>query len=148
MKFQFRLQKLLDYRSQLKVKARQDYELALSHVQKAKNELKEVTDSISQTYNYIGGLIDEGESRRAFVSQAEAYIRGQKSKVGLLQNRINDLQLVAEDKKQILVNKALEEKVLEKLRTRSFEAFQKQEAKREAKRVDDLVIMSQGRRSK
>ncbi len=148
MKFQFRLQKLLDYRSQLKVKARQDYELALSHVQKAKLELQEVFDSISQTYNYIGGLVGEGQSRRAFVSQAEAYIRGQKSKVGLLQNRINDLQLIAEDKKRILVSKALDEKVLEKLRNRSFEAFQKQEAKREAKRVDDLIIMSQGRRNR
>ena len=151
MKFKFRLQKLLEYREQLKKEAEQEYQAAMSDLALAEKKLQDLFDSIHNSFQYIGnpaqGNVELSKSSVGLVNYTEGYIRGQKYKVELQKQQINELQLIAEDKKEKMVELATDFHVLEKLRERSFEEFKQERRRKETKEIDDLVVMTHGKKA-
>jgi flagellar FliJ protein len=145
MKFKFRLQKLLEYREQIKKEAEQDYQSALSDVNLAEHELERLFETVHNSYQYIGNSINQkvsaGRSSIGLVNYTEDYIRGQKYQIELQKQRINELKSIAEKKREVMVELATDFHVLEKLKDKSYEEYKVQLKKLEAKEIDDLVTM-------
>lgn len=143
MKFEFRLQKLLEYREQLKKEAEQAYQEALSNVALAEEELKEIEQSIVESFNYIGQAIHSNDKKlkMGLASQAENYIRGQKYQARLQNQSIHELKLIVEQKREKLTRLAVDFHALEKVREKKYEEFKQKEKKKEAQKVDELVTM-------
>ncbi|MBX9767840.1 MAG: flagellar export protein FliJ [Bdellovibrionales bacterium] len=139
MKFQFRLEKVLKFRSVEVDLAKRDFLAAMVHVDKAKADLVRMeeilTKSIERRFETSKGggqVVDQ-------LSQVQKFIDGQKIRIKNQAKTLAGFESIAEAKREILKLAVQNEKILEKLKDRKKEQFRIERKKLEIKNIDDLV---------
>lgn len=137
MPFKFSMQKVLDYREQLEeeakvrlAKAENDLRIAESKFEKIKTELKEAESQC------IGKVMNSGE--RWIHDQ---YLKGLRKDIeeAVMQTRL--MRQVAEESRKYLAMRAMDKKLLDKLKERQKRQFDRHELKQEQIFNDEIATI-------
>jgi flagellar protein FliJ len=139
MKFDFPYEKLLDHRKTLEEIARKEFMIAKGKVDDAEAELRKMYDDVTASRQRAGDLAQEGGTQGASLVQVHDFIEGQKVRINRQREKIQQLMIEAEEKKEALVEAAKETKTLEKLKERRYKEFKLAAKKKELKEVDEMV---------
>lgn len=141
MRFNFRLEKILRQRRVEQDLAQREYLIAQNEVQDQLAHIKGLYAALdaarlkSEEIQLCGG---ECTSK---LMQIEEYMLGQKVKIQNERQRARELMQIAEEKHEILIEKAQSYKAIEKLKENKKEEFKKEKNKKEIKEMNDLVAM-------
>ena len=139
MKFDFPYEKLLDHRRTLEEIARKEYMLAKGKVDDAEADLRKMYDEVTASRQRAADLAQQGGAQGASLVQVHEFIEGQKVRILRQREKIQQLMVEAEAKKEFLVEAAKETKTLEKLKERRYKEFKLQVKKKELKEIDEIV---------
>jgi flagellar FliJ protein len=144
MAFRFRYESLLSYRRHLKEKAEVDLGMARRRLQEARTSLK--TDR-----GRLEGVGKSFESRmKNRMSAGEIknhvdFLAHLKGRIKVQELNVDRLEGVARNKKEELLKKAKEYKVIEKLKEKDLQAWQQGQLQREQKRMSEVAVTRHGR---
>ena len=138
MPFQFKMQKVLDYREQLEEEAKVDLALKQRLLEDARALFERLKDELRQSEDRLfqSALAPQGE--RWLMEQ---YVKGLKGDVAnaALQARMHE-QLVDEARK-LLAARAIERKLLEKLKERQNQQYLREEQLKEQRVNDETATL-------
>jgi flagellar FliJ protein len=139
-KFKFAFDKLLDHKRTLEDVARREYFDAQRLVDLAKEELEEMYKRIDESRVRAHDIETAGGRQAPTLSQIDEFINLQKIRIERHRLKIRELNAVAEQKQELLIEAAKERKTLEKLREKRMEEYDLQAKLAEMKEVDELVV--------
>ncbi len=139
MKFDFPYEKLLHHRKTLEEIARKEYMIAKGKVIDAEGDLRKMYDDVTASRQRASDLALKGGAQGASLVQVHDFIEGQKVRILRQREKIQQLMLEAEEKKEALVEAAKETKTLEKLKERRYKEFKLAAKKKELKEVDEMI---------
>lgn len=150
MGFQFKLEKVLDYRKTLRDVSQRDFQAALREVHLAEQEMEAMKESIWKSEiqrSEISCASPETIERNQAVTlqQIHLFIDLTKVKIVRQQKRIDALKAAAEELRVLLAEKAIEVKTMERLREKQKQSYLQERSLSESKEVDDLIVMRNGR---
>lgn len=136
MAFHFRMQKVLDYREQLEEEAKVRYANAAARHQKSREHLEAITSELKAA-----------EAKGAEVMQAaerwlhDQYVKGLRADhaAAALQERM--LAQMEEEARAFLAARAIDRKMLEKLKDRQKNQYNRAEQKQELKFNDEIATI-------
>ena len=136
-KFQFRLQRILDYREQIEEQAKMRLAKILSLI----SQKKEQINQYEQEFEQISKMISMGN-----LSENSLWLYKESEKnillsIDQLKKELKDLSQKAEILRQDLILKTIERKKLEKLKQKDHERFIYEEQKREQKEIDEISTL-------
>ena len=138
MPFHFKMQKVLDYREQLEEEAKVDLALKQRLLEESRALFEQLKTELRQSENrlYQAALAPQGE--RGLMEQ---YIKGLKGDVAnaAMQTRMHE-QLVEEARK-LLAARAIERKLLEKLKERQNLQYLREEQLKEQRVNDETATL-------
>lgn len=136
MAFKFKMQKVLDYRQQLEEEAKVRLADAQNNLLRCRRTLEE-----------LGTRIAEAESKAYEVSQPgerwlhDQYLKGLRSDHRALAMQERMLAQIAEEARRALAERAIDRKVLEKLKEKHKIQFTRQEQKQELNFNDEIATI-------
>ncbi len=136
-KFQFRLQRILDYREQIEEQAKMRLAKILSLISQKKEQINQYEQELEQ----ISKMISMGN-----LSENSLWLYKESEKnillsIDQLKKELKDLSQKAEILRQDLILKTIERKKLEKLKQKDHERFIYEEQKREQKEIDEISTL-------
>ncbi|WP_461833006.1 flagellar export protein FliJ [Desulfothermus sp.] len=136
-KFQFRLQRILDYREQIEEQAKMRLAKILSLISQKKEQINQYEQELEQ----ISKVISMGN-----LSEHSLWLYKESEKnillsIDQLKKELKDLSQKAEILRQDLILKTIERKKLEKLKQKDHERFIYEEQKREQKEIDEISTL-------
>lgn len=136
-KFQFRLQRILDYREQIEEQAKMRLAKILSLISQKKEQINQYEQELEQ----ISKMISMGN-----LSEHSLWLYKESEKnillyIDQLKKELKDLSQKAEVLRQDLILKTIERKKLEKLKQKDYERFIYEEQKREQKEIDEISTL-------
>lgn len=139
MRFNFRLQKVLDHRQSILNLAQKDFSLAQADLFEAEQTLESFINSIKSAEDRRLQLIQAGEAPAESLSQIHHYIKGMdlklESQKGVVQQKLDKV----EELRLILQERAIDCKILEKLKEKQREDFRMNQRKKEEKQISESV---------
>ncbi len=146
MAFHFKLEKALQVRRTVRDVAQRDFQEAARAVVLAEEELASLKDSIWQSELSRGEVVQgRGEQQGVKLQQTHEFIELVKIKIERQLKKIERLQAVAEEKRTVLAEKAIEVKTLERLREKKKATYIAERRAADAAELDDLLVMRHGR---
>ena len=140
MKFNFRLESVLKHRARLQEEAQLDYAEAENNVRLKMEEIKGFYKEIENARI----MRSESQSGSEFVamtlSAVEEFIKLTEVKIDRAKHEARELMQVMEEKHQILVEKARDKKVLDRLKEKKFVEFKKDLKRIETKVMDEIAM--------
>lgn len=143
VKKKFEMQQVLNYRVELeKMKkqefaaARQDLDAASDLLEQEKNEAAKLAEEFSGRQQQIDSIF-EMRLYADFFARKRDEIKEQ-------QRRVQSLDRVLEDRRGELVQATKEKKVMEQLKEKQKEAFQKEQAHKEGLLLDEIATQKKG----
>ena len=142
MKFKFPLQKVLEHRKVLEDIAQKDLQEVVAILVEAKNLLislqdqrRSAFDSAFQAQHSKSGQTSEQLKQiNGFIVGQKVHIERQKAKIQEIENRVEELR-------EILREKAVDYKIIERLRERKKTEFNEEVAKKDQKEMDEIAIL-------
>ena len=144
MGFHFRYESLLNLRMHHKERAEIEYGKARGDLLHA----EEVLQTMEKEYARLQDAFSTAMRRAAPVCEIREYadyLKSLKSRTQSQERKIQKLVDEAEAKRKELLEKTKEYKVIEKVREKDFERWQKEENALEQKRIDELAALRHGR---
>lgn len=142
MKFRFPLQKVLDHRKTLEDLAQRDFREAQAEHVRQQQILQQMFDDLHESRLEAGRVQQTGRDSaperlkhiHEFGKLQEIRIQRQKAKVG-------EAEKLVEDMREILRQKAIDLKMLERLKERRREEFLQEQRVREMKENDEISVI-------
>ena len=141
MKFKFSLEKLLQYRRQLEDLAKKDYLEVFATLEEEKAKLKSYYKATDDSRTYAQSLEVRGGRQAEGLVQSHHFIKGTAIKIELQKKNVEKIQLLVEEKLEILRQASIESKMIERLKENKKEEFKKLEKKSEQKFLDEMVTL-------
>lgn len=141
MKFKFSFQAVLRYRKTLEELAQSAYSEALAELNRQKQFLSDLFEEMAIARESAFQRQTEGGKAGPALSQIHEFLKGQDIRIEKQRIKIQECEVKVEELQEILRQKAIDHKIIEKLRERKKEEFRIEQNKLEQKRVDDLNIM-------
>lgn len=149
MKFKFPLQKVMEHRKTLENIAQRDFqEAAAEHAKQVKireameEQLRQAYDRAFQVQHSVEGSTSEQ------LKQIHDFILGQKVRIERQSAKIQECDKLVEEKREILREKAVDYKIIEKLREKRKTEFELEMRKKEQTELDEVSILRQASREK
>ncbi len=142
MKFKFGLQKVLTHRKIQEDLAQRDYQEILNILTAQQNDLQKMFNSISDARADVASL--EAKSSPGLVErvkQIHEFIKLQDIRVAQQQEKIKQTEKLVESKQEVLRQKAMDKKIIERLKEKKKRAFDEEQRKIQQKELDELVVM-------
>lgn len=139
MAFEFSFESLLRHRARIEEMARREFLEAQAIVQGTLNEIDKMYQRIDEVRNQISE--EQQGNNTNLIQQLEAFIEGQKIRIEMKRLEARQQMEVAEEKQDILTERAKEHKSLKKLKAKKYAEFKKAQKKKEAKNIEDMVTM-------
>jgi flagellar FliJ protein len=150
MKFKFPLQKVLEHRKVIEDIAQKDFQEALSAKVKEERLLEIMLEKMHEAYNeaFLRQHSKSGSTSDR-LQQIHDFILGQKVRIERQKAKIQECDKLVEAYREILREKAVEYKIIERLRERKKEEFTQEEARNEQKEMDEISVLrkAHGRRA-
>lgn len=146
MAFKFKLEKALQVRKSIRDVAQRDFQEAAREVVLAEEELAALKDSIWQSELSRGEVAQgSGGHQGVRLQQTHEFIELVKIKIERQLKKIERLQSVAEEKRTVLAEKAIEVKTLERLKEKKKATYRAERIAADAAELDDLLVMRHSR---
>ncbi|WP_022664719.1 flagellar export protein FliJ [Desulfospira joergensenii] len=143
-RFDFRLQPLLNYRTYLEQLARQDTAKARMDVMDSKNRIESLKNILAASAGRMEELVEKGVTA-SFLKQFTNYMDGAAFDMeNEIQNKAS-LEIVLEQKVEILKNKSIEKKSMERLREMRKQEYVQDMMKLEQKSLDEISSLKTAR---
>lgn len=144
MKFNFRLQKVLEHRKRLEEAAQRDFMEAKSKTIEAMRILSEMYRAIDVAREDAQVMVTSGSAPNA-LNTIDTFVIGQKIRIENHRKKIRELKADEERLQDALIEAAKERKTLEKLKENKRLEFVEELERRERLEYDDLAVMRHGR---
>lgn len=142
MKFKFNLDKVLRHRKILEDLAQKDFQEAMSQynaklaeieqMEEAKKSARETSFTLTRQ---TGGQVAES------LKQIQEFLILQDIRIARERQKLAEIEKLVEAKREVLRQKAMDKKILERLETKKREEFQAERMRREQKEIDDNSSM-------
>lgn len=143
VKKKFEMQQVLNYRVELEkmrklefAAARQDLDAAADRLEQEKSEAAKLAEEFNGRQQQIDSIF-EMRLYADFFARKRDEIKEQ-------QRRVQSLDRVLEDRRDELVQATKEKKVMEQLKEKQKEAFQKEQAHKEGLLLDEIATQKKG----
>ena len=140
MKFKFPFDHVLEFRKQNENLARLDYTESVDKLEKEKAHLKKLYAEWDGASDEIFSLQSEKSTPLARIIYLNDFLDGQKLRIDHQKLVVRNLTQIAEQKHEILIAAVKEFEIIAKLKKNKQAIFKKQESKREAKVMDEVVV--------
>lgn len=141
MKFKFSLEKVLAHRKVVENLAQKDFQDALSAFSQAEKQLENMQTQIQAAQMSTMDLMQKGGNPGPALIQVEEFVRGQKILIQMHREKLQSLEKLVEDKREILRQAALDYKIIEKMRENKFEEYKQTRLKNDQKEMDEQAIL-------
>jgi flagellar export protein FliJ len=141
MKFNFRLKTLMKQRKVEQDVAQREYSEAQHNVTLQLTKIRSLYDESDFTRFKKQEAQKNGTVTSTDLNHMEEFIEGTKVRIKLAREEARELMAIAEEKHEILAEKAKDHKVMEKLQEKRLSEFKKAKNKRMHRQLDDLMIM-------
>lgn len=142
MKFKFSLEKVLKHRQILEDLSQRDYQEALSTLNQRQNELNEMILKIAESRADAERLeVQSGPATVERVKQIHEFIKLQDIRIARKQIQIDEAKNLVEACQEILRQKAMDKKIIERLKEKKRLDHLEEERKNEQKETDEMVSM-------
>lgn len=139
--FKFPLQTVMDYRKTLENLAQRDFQEALGELYQAKGKLTDMFDQKTQAREQAFQTQIAGGTSGPALNQVDEFMKGQDLRIDLQQAKIQEIEKRVEKLQEILRAKAIDYKIIEKLKERQKELFRIEKNKHEQKQTDEINVM-------
>ena len=141
MKFKFSLEVLLKHRERLEELARKEYVLAKANADEFLAKINSMWNEIDGTRERMANEQHSGGSKSELLSSMDEFIKGHKIRIEREKVQLRELMLVADEKRELLIEAAKEHKILVRLKEKMQEKHKLMMRKKEVKEIDDIVTM-------
>ncbi len=141
MKFKFNLETLLSQRLREVDFAKKEYYEAQKKVDDIIKKIEMMWTEISESRIQMVKEQNLGGKKGQLLSSIDEFINGHKIRIEREKIVLRELLMIAEEKKEALIESAKEHKILERLKEKRFEEFKVVKKKKEAKENDDIATM-------
>lgn len=142
MKFKFPLQKVLDHRYILQDLAQKDFEEAQSESNRQKDLLMDMITQLHEARQRAGAIQTGPDPRMAEgLKQIHEYTKLQDIRIAMQKRKVQDAEKVVEEKREILRQKAIDSKIMERLKEQKRDQFLRDMKSEEQKEADELNIL-------
>ncbi len=142
MRFKFPLQKVLEHRKVIEDLAQKDFQEAMALLVKENKTLSERQDQMRIAYdNIFQAQHSQSGQTSAQLKQLNDFILGQKVRIERQRAKIQECEIRVEKLREILREKAVDYKIIERLRERKKTEFNEEVAKRDQKEMDEIAIL-------
>ncbi len=144
MAFKFRYASLLNYREYLEEKAQIEHAKVLGSLLQAREELASLQRKYSRVQEAFKQAMAEAAGGYEIRNYSEylSFIRERTEKQN---SEIEALKIELETKRSALLEKSKDCKVIEKLRDKDFEKWQKHQDRLEQKRLNEVAVQRYGK---
>lgn len=142
MKFKFGLEKVLNHRKILEDLAQRDYQEALAILNQKKNELEKMVLRILQARIEIHKIeVQSGFDMIERVKQIQDFIKLQDIRIERQHVSVQESEKLVEARQEILRQKAMDKKILERLKVKKKTDHQSNERRLAQIETDEMVSM-------
>ena len=142
MKFKFGLEKVLNHRKILEDLAQRDYQEVLSVLNQKKSELEKMVLRILDARVEIHQLeVQSGFDMIERVKQIQEFIKLQDIRIERQHLSVQESEKLVEARQEILRQKAMDKKILERLKVKKKTDHQTNERRLAQKETDEMVSM-------
>jgi flagellar protein FliJ len=142
--FQFRYESLLNLRRHHKERAEIEYGKALGDFMHAENALQAMEKECGRVQGAFSETIQRAAAAHEVRNYAE-YLKSLSAQARNQEEKVQNLKKMVAEKKKELLEKTKKYKVIETLRDKDFEKWQKHENDVEQKRINELAVLRHGR---
>lgn len=141
MKFKFSLEKVMGHRKIVENLAQKDFQEAQAELANAEKNLETMAGRVSEAHMRAEMLVQQGGNPGPALSQIDEFIRGQKVLIEFQKKKVQNLQKLVEDKREILRQAALDYKIMEKMRENKFAEYREGRLQQDQKDMDEQSIL-------
>lgn len=142
-KKRFELQQVLSYRTELEKLRSQEYVAAKQDLDTASTRLQREQDETEQLAQEFCGRQQQIDSIYEMQLYADFFAR-KREELKMQQERVALLDRVLEDRRSELMQAAKEKKVMERLKEKQNQAFQREQNHKEDLQLDEIAIQKAG----
>lgn len=143
MKFNFKLESVLKHRKTVEEIAQRDFFEAQDNLNKQVHTLKQMQKSIVDARLRAHNNEVSGGAKADTLRQIHEFIKGQEVRIQRQLVIITQAEKLVEEKREILRQKAIDYKIIDKIKEKQLESFVEEKNKKEQKQIDDIVVMRQ-----
>lgn len=139
MGFQFKLEKVLQHRKLIESLAQRDLQIELASLSKLINELEHMEKLRHEAFQELDASRAKGQQTQLpSILQAIDFIKGQDKRIENQKIKVQEQEKLVESKREILREKAVEFKIIDKLKERRKNEYLYELNMKEQKELDDL----------
>lgn len=139
--FRFPLDNVMKVRKAAEDLAQRDFQLAQAALQEQIDLLQRMMDQKAQAYQQRHQFEAEGGAKSPHLGQIQEFLMGQEIVIQRQQAKIQEFETQVEHLREILRERAIEHKMIQKLKEKRREEFVHQQNRREVKEADDQAMM-------
>ena len=144
MGFAFRYESLLSYRGHLKEMAEEDLARATRQLKVGRSLLKDHRAAFQEGGQFLKSRIAKRIPSAEIKNHAD-FMTGLKEKIRILEMKVVEWEGTVRRKREALVKRTKEYKVIEKLKEEDFQRWQYQQLQMEQKRMNEVAVTRHGR---
>lgn len=142
MKFKFPLQKVLDHRQTLEDLAQREFREAEAALRAEEARLRAMHDELHESRLEAGRVQGAGRADAPErLKQIHEFGVLQKLRIQRQTAKVGEAEKVVEEKREILRQKAIDLKMMERLKERRREDFLQEQRRREMKEMDEIAVL-------
>lgn len=142
MQFRFPLQKVMDHRKTLENLAQKDFQEAQGELTRRQEELRRLTEQLHQA-RLEAGRVQESAPGAApeRLKQIHEFTVLQEIRIERQKTKVAEAEKLVEEKREILREKAVDFKIMERLRERRREEYVRERKQAEQKETDEINVL-------
>lgn len=144
MRFIFRYESLLSYRRHLKEKAEVDFGRVRQQLKTFRLLLEDLRGRFLRADEFFGSRGLKRISSAEIKNHAD-FLAGLKDKIRAQELKVAEWEVAVREKKEELLRKTKDFRVIEKLREKDFEKWQQQQLQMEQKDTNEVAVTRHGR---
>lgn len=144
-RFRFPLDNVIKVRKTAEELAQRDFQVAQGLLHEAIQELEAMKDSKSQAFHRRHSVEVEGGAATPALTQIQEFLAGQDIRIARQKEKIQKIETEVERLREILREKAIDLKIIEKLKEKRLAEFKEEQTRREEKQADDQTTTRFGR---
>ncbi|MEK6774414.1 MAG: flagellar export protein FliJ [Bdellovibrionota bacterium] len=146
MKFKFSLQKVLEHRKTLENIAQRDFQEALVAHRKELAVLESMKNQRQQGFQDRFKIQTKaGKDLPPQLQQVHEYLTGQDKRIEIQKAKVQEVENLVEKMREILRQKAISFKIIEKLKEKKFRDFMTERNSAEQKEIDEINVIRHSR---
>jgi flagellar FliJ protein len=142
MKFKFGLQKVLNHRKIQEDLAQREYLEVYNALKSQQETLEQILNSIVQARVQISNIeVESGPGLVERINHGHNFIRFQGLRAERQREKIKETEKLVEAKHEVLRQKAMDKKIIERLKDKKRKEFEAEQNKIQQKELDEIVSM-------